>query len=97
MRRPRILLTGAAGQVGYELAGLLPAHGDVVATDRAALDLARPDAIVAAMREVRPDLVSTPARTPPSMRRNAIARPRLPSTRAHRKSWPTKSSAAAPC
>ena len=57
MRRPRILLTGAAGQVGYELAGLLPAHGDVVATDRVALDLAQPDAIVAVMREVRPDLV----------------------------------------
>jgi dTDP-4-dehydrorhamnose reductase len=57
MNRPRILLTGAAGQVGYELARLLPAHGDVVATDRATLDLAQPDAIVAVMREVRPDLV----------------------------------------
>src|SRR4029450_9073464 len=57
MRRPRILLTGAAGQGGYELAGLLPAHGDLVATDRVALDLAQPDAIVAVMREVRPDLV----------------------------------------
>lgn len=57
MRRPRILLTGAAGQVGYELARLLPAHGDVVATDRATLDLAQPDAIVAVMREARPDLV----------------------------------------
>lgn len=57
MKRPRILLTGAAGQVGYELAHLLPAHGDVVATDRATLDLAQPDAIVAVMREVRPDLV----------------------------------------
>jgi dTDP-4-dehydrorhamnose reductase len=55
--RPRILLTGAQGQVGYELARLLPAHGDVVATDRATLDLAQPDAIVAVMREVRPDLV----------------------------------------
>ncbi len=57
MSRPRILLTGAQGQVGYELARLLPAHGDVVATDRATLDLAQPDAIVAAMREMRPDLV----------------------------------------
>ena len=57
MQRPRILLTGAAGQVGYELAQLLPAHGDVVATDRASLDLAQPDTIVAIMREVRPDLV----------------------------------------
>ena len=57
MSRPRILLTGAQGQVGYELARLLPAHGDVIATDRATLDLAQPDAIVAVMREVRPDLV----------------------------------------
>jgi dTDP-4-dehydrorhamnose reductase len=57
MNRPRILLTGASGQVGYELARLLPAHGDVVATDRAMLDLAQPDAIVAVMRDVRPDLV----------------------------------------
>jgi dTDP-4-dehydrorhamnose reductase len=57
MNRPRILLTGAAGQVGYELAHLLQAHGDVVATDRSTLDLAQPDAIVAAVREARPDLV----------------------------------------
>ena len=57
MSRPRILLTGAQGQVGYELARLLPAHGDVVATDRATLDLAQPDAIVAVMRDARPDLV----------------------------------------
>lgn len=57
MSRPRILLTGAAGQVGYELARLLPAHGDVVTTDRTTLDLAQPDAIVEAMREARPDLV----------------------------------------
>lgn len=53
----RILLTGTSGQVGAELAKLLPAHGDVVAMDRAALDLANPDAIAAAMRAVKPDLV----------------------------------------
>jgi dTDP-4-dehydrorhamnose reductase len=57
MSRPRILVTGAAGQVGYELARLLPVHGDVVATDRATLDLTQPDTIVAVMREARPDLV----------------------------------------
>jgi dTDP-4-dehydrorhamnose reductase len=53
----RILVTGAQGQVGRELAHLLTAHGDVVATDRTALDLAQPDAIVSAMRTLEPDLV----------------------------------------
>lgn len=57
MKRPRILVTGANGQVGGELARLLPPHGAVLATERAALDLAQPDAIVAAMRDYRPHLV----------------------------------------
>jgi len=55
--RLRILLTGARGQLGAALAGLLPAHGDVVAMDRSTLDLADADAIVRVMREVAPDLV----------------------------------------
>src|SRR5262249_48192151 len=55
--RPRILVTGAGGQVGGELARILPAHGDVIALDRARLDLAQPDAIAAAMRESKPDIV----------------------------------------
>ena len=53
----RILVTGAGGQVGGELARLLPVHGEVIALHRASLDLAEPDAIVAAMREAVPDLV----------------------------------------
>jgi dTDP-4-dehydrorhamnose reductase len=53
----KILLTGASGQVGGELAKLLPAHGEVIALDRAALDLANPDAIVAVMRDTTPDIV----------------------------------------
>ena len=53
----RILVTGAGGQVGSALARVLPAHGEVIVFDRASLDLARPDAIVAAMREAAPDLV----------------------------------------
>ena len=52
----RILLTGAQGQVGHELARLLRPHGDVVATDRATLDLADADAIVAAVRAARSSL-----------------------------------------
>ena len=55
--RPTILLTGAGGQIGFELARLLAHCGDVVASDRAKLDLADPDAIVAAMRGVQPALV----------------------------------------
>jgi dTDP-4-dehydrorhamnose reductase len=57
MGRPTILVTGARGQVGADLAVLLAAHGDVTAVDRAALDLADPDAIVAAVRGLKPDLI----------------------------------------
>jgi len=55
--RPTILLTGAAGQLGVELARLLPAHGDVRATDRVQLDLTDADAIVRAVRGLRPHLI----------------------------------------
>jgi dTDP-4-dehydrorhamnose reductase len=57
MRRPTILVTGAGGQIGFELARLLRPHGDVVAPERAQLDLADADAIVAAMRGAKPALV----------------------------------------
>jgi dTDP-4-dehydrorhamnose reductase len=52
----RILLTGARGQLGGELARLLP-QAELVAKDRASLDLANADAVVRAMRETQPDLV----------------------------------------
>ncbi len=57
MRRPTILVTGAAGQLGFELVRRLAPHGDIVAADRARLDLADPDAVVAAVRGVRPALI----------------------------------------
>ena len=57
MTRPTILLIGSAGQLGFELARVLPAHGEVVALDRAALDLADADAVVAAVRSARPRLI----------------------------------------
>jgi dTDP-4-dehydrorhamnose reductase len=53
----KILLTGAGGQVGGELATQLTAHGDVLAMDRKALDIADPDAIVSVMRAAEPDIV----------------------------------------
>ncbi len=57
MRRATILVTGANGQIGFELARLLSPYGDVVATDRTTLDLADSDAIVAAVRGAKPALI----------------------------------------
>jgi len=57
MRRPTILVTGSTGQLGFELARLLPPCGNVIAADRVRLDLADPDAIVAAVRGAKPDLI----------------------------------------
>ncbi|HKE42607.1 MAG TPA: dTDP-4-dehydrorhamnose reductase [Casimicrobiaceae bacterium] len=57
MSRPKILLTGSAGQLGFELAKTLAAHAEVVGRDHATLDLADPDALVAAVRGVRPQAI----------------------------------------
>jgi dTDP-4-dehydrorhamnose reductase len=56
----KILVTGAAGQVGWELARLLPALGEVVAIDVEEMDLSRPDDIRRVLRAVRPDVVVNP-------------------------------------
>lgn len=53
----KILLTGGAGQLGWELRRELAIFGDVIAPARDALDLAKADSIVAAVREVRPALI----------------------------------------
>ncbi len=53
----RILLTGRTGQVGWELERSLRGLGEVLATDRAALDLADSDAIRRAVREAKPDVI----------------------------------------
>jgi dTDP-4-dehydrorhamnose reductase len=57
MKRASILLTGGAGQLGVELQAVLRRHGDVVSTDLDTLDIGNPDALVAAVRGLRPDLI----------------------------------------
>jgi dTDP-4-dehydrorhamnose reductase len=55
--RPTILLTGAGGQRGRELAAILPAHAQVVSFDRTTLDLAEDDAIVTKVRALAPAVI----------------------------------------
>jgi len=56
-----ILLTGVTGQVGAALAGPLRALGEVIAADRQAMDLSRPDTIGAALDRLKPDVIVNPA------------------------------------
>jgi dTDP-4-dehydrorhamnose reductase len=53
----RLLVTGANGQLGSELACCLPSLGDVVALDRRQFDLLRPERFAALVRSVKPDVV----------------------------------------
>ena len=57
----RILLTGCSGQVGYELERSLQALGEVVAVDRARMDLSDLDQVRSVVREVKPALIVNPA------------------------------------
>jgi dTDP-4-dehydrorhamnose reductase len=54
---PKILVTGAGGQLGAELVTSLRAVGDVVATTRASLDVSDADAVAGAFASIRPDIV----------------------------------------
>jgi dTDP-4-dehydrorhamnose reductase len=53
----RVLLTGARGQVGTEVARSLEGRADVLAPDRARLDLSDRDRIIQVVRETRPDVI----------------------------------------
>ena len=53
----RILVTGATGQIGWELQRSLAALGTVAAPDRAQCDFTRPETVAAVMRDVHPDVV----------------------------------------
>ncbi|PWE80802.1 dTDP-4-dehydrorhamnose reductase [Bradyrhizobium sp. SUTN9-2] len=57
----RILLTGAAGQIGGALLPLLGDKHDVVAPLRAQFDLSKPEALPGKLDEFRPDLIVNPA------------------------------------
>lgn len=56
-----ILLTGANGQVGWELQRSLAPFGRIVATDLEQLDLSQPDAIRQFVRTCQPDIIVNPA------------------------------------
>ena len=53
----RVLVTGARGQVGAEVARELEGRAEVLAHDRATLDLAQPAQIAARIRAARPDVI----------------------------------------
>lgn len=53
----KIVVLGSTGQVGRELGLSLPAIGQVVAFDRQAADLEKPDDVVALLAHERPDVI----------------------------------------
>jgi len=59
--KPRILLIGRNGQVGTELAILLPRFGELVALNRQELDLTKPADIRRTIQEVRPQWILSAA------------------------------------
>jgi len=61
VNRPRILLTGARGQVGWELRRTLGCLGEVVALDSSAMNLADGDAVRQTVRDIAPQIIVNPA------------------------------------
>jgi dTDP-4-dehydrorhamnose reductase len=53
----RILLIGKNGQIGWELERTLAPVGEIIAVERATLDLASPDSISKTVRAIRPDVI----------------------------------------
>ena len=52
-----VVVTGAAGQLGWILSERFAREHEVVALDRAALDLTHPARVAEVMREIQPDVV----------------------------------------
>lgn len=57
----RILLTGTGGQVGGELARLLPVLGELIQPTRAELDLSQAHTVQPFLNDCQPDLIVNPA------------------------------------
>jgi dTDP-4-dehydrorhamnose reductase len=53
----RLLVTGATGQIGWELDRSLAALGNVIALDRWQCDLSRPERLPKLIRSLRPDVI----------------------------------------
>jgi dTDP-4-dehydrorhamnose reductase len=53
----RIMLTGANGQVGWELSRSLMPLGEVIALTRSQCDLSRPETIPGIVQEINPDVI----------------------------------------
>ncbi|NMG74284.1 dTDP-4-dehydrorhamnose reductase [Aromatoleum diolicum] len=53
----KLLVTGANGQVGWELARSLMPLGDVIALDRSRCDLSRPETLAGLVAELAPDVI----------------------------------------
>lgn len=61
MIEPTILVTGATGQVGFELVRALQGLGRVVAPDRSMLDLSDGNRLATVVREIQPSFIINPA------------------------------------
>lgn len=57
----RILVTGATGQVGWELRRSLAGLGEVIAPTRAELDLTQPETVAGYVQALKPQLIVNPA------------------------------------
>ena len=53
----RILITGATGQIGWQLQRTLAPLGDVIACTRSQVDFAQPEAVANFIRDRKPDMV----------------------------------------
>lgn len=51
------MVTGATGQIGWQLQRALAPMGEVLAFTRSELDLSDPEAAASAVRETRPDIL----------------------------------------